>query len=97
MAHDAGADEKGGCGIDEEEDHRTLKVSLSLGEADFKGGAPSSPLLKGMDLDLSFAARKTEVNARMDYEGVQEESLLVIFDLPDGSQGESTVSLSLRL
>ena len=73
----------------EEDDHRTLKVSLSLEENDFKLTGPSSPLMKGMDLDLSFAARKTDAGA--DREGVQEESLLVIFDLPDGSQGESMV------
>jgi hypothetical protein len=50
---------------------------------------PTSPLLKGMDLDLSFAeGRKRESD---NYEGIQEESVLVIFDLPDGSQGESMV------
>lgn len=74
----------------EEEDLRTLEVAVEeLGDP--KQG-PASPLLRGMDLDLTFAAsRKSEEGVGL--RGVQEESVLVIFDLPDGSQGESLVRL----
>lgn len=54
-------------------------------------GAPSSPLLKGMDLDLSLAPRKQEediVSRR-----AQEENIVVNFELPDGSYGESIFKL----
>ena len=54
-------------------------------------GAPSSPLLKGMDLDLSLASRKND--SRADNNRVQEGNILVNFDLPDGSQGESSFKL----
>jgi len=54
-------------------------------------GAPSSPLLKGMDLDLSLASRKSD--SRADNERVQEGSIVVNFDLPDGSQGEGVFKL----
>ena len=55
------------------------------------GNGPASPLaLHGLDLDLSLAARKTS-GSDSHYTGIQEESLLVVFDLPDGSQGEAVV------
>lgn len=50
----------------------------------------NSPLMRGMDLDLSFAVAKdpyAQVN------GIQENSVNVVFELPDGSQGESTFKL----
>lgn len=50
--------------------------------------APSSPLLKGMDLDLSLASKKG-----IESKCVQEDTILVNFDLPDGSQGESYFKL----
>jgi hypothetical protein len=45
----------------------------------------NSPLLRGMDLDLSFAACKNSY----EQEGIQEQDMNVVFELPDGSQGES--------
>lgn len=49
---------------------------------------------KGVNLDLSFAAdSKTDHDSNTHREGIQEETLLVVFDLPDGSQGESMFKL----
>jgi hypothetical protein len=59
----------------------------------YSGIALSSPLMKGMDLDLSFAAASKNTYKRGDCEGIQEESVTVVFDLPDGSQGESSFKL----
>ena len=92
---DAKGDERGGggaagAGEDEGEDGRTLCVSAEWDSDESKAG-PSSPggLLHGLDLDLTLAERKDGGGHR----GVQEESVLVVFDLPDGSQGESTFKL----
>lgn len=76
--------------FEEDEDGRTLTISDDPVEC--KAG-PSSPVLH-MDLDLSFAARKNP-GTESNYTGIQEESILVIFELPDGSQGESMVSSSV--
>lgn len=46
----------------------------------------SSPLLKGMGLDLSFAAESKEDH--YEQSGIQEHQVTVVFELPDGSQGE---------
>lgn len=53
--------------------------------------APSSPLLQGMDLDLSLAPRKNE--QEIDSQRIQEENIIVNFELPDGSYGESIFKL----
>lgn len=50
----------------------------------------NSPLMRGMDLDLSFAAAKDPYEQ---VDGIQEHSVNVVFELPDGSQGESTFKL----
>eukprot|EP01031_Cornospumella_fuschlensis_P041378 gene41377-50494_t len=51
----------------------------------------ASPLLRGMSLNLSLAA---EAKARLnDPVAVQEELINVVFDLPDGSQGEGSFKL----
>lgn len=64
--------------------------------------SPSSPLVKGMQLDLSFAAASKDMGRRLDFKRgddeaeeipIQESSVLVVFDLPDGSQGESEFKL----
>ncbi len=52
--------------------------------------SPSSPLLKGMDLDLSLAPRKDE---EQDSSRLQEGSIVVNFELPDGSYGESVFKI----
>lgn len=51
----------------------------------------NSPLLRGMDLDLSFAASKGPYESQG--AGIQEQDVTVVFDLPDGSQGESKFKL----
>jgi hypothetical protein len=51
---------------------------------------PPSPGSPVMGLDLSLAPRKDE---SFDGEHVQEGSIVVNFDLPDGSQGESVFKL----
>ena len=54
---------------------------------------------EGMDLDLSFAMAEAmskdgkESSELKNSEGVQDENILVVFDLPDGSQGESQFKL----
>ena len=42
--------------------------------------SPSS-LPKGFDLDLTFPERKSNNNMK----GIQEESILIVFDLPDAA------------
>jgi hypothetical protein len=66
---------------DEEEDERTLIIH---GETT---ASKSFAAVRGVgELDLSLAERKTRG-------GVQEECVVVVFDLPDGSQGEATFKL----
>jgi hypothetical protein len=48
--------------------------------------------LKGMSLDLSLAAEAKQFRNRTEPE-IQEESLTIVFDLPDGSQGENVFKL----
>lgn len=73
--------------------------------------SPSSPLVKGMQLDLSFTAASKKVRKGLDFKQnsdsaadgesytdleelpVQESSVTVVFDLPDGSQGENVFKL----
>lgn len=50
-------------------------------------------VIRGMGLDLSFAPAKG--NERDAGKGIQETSVLVVFDLPDGSQGESYFKLGV--
>jgi hypothetical protein len=56
----------------------------------------SSPNARGIALDLSFAAEpkgSQSRSSRSDEPGIQEESLNIVFDLPDGSQGENNFKL----
>ena len=55
--------------------------------------AVSRPTPNGVSLDLSLAAVSKGINDEKDSEGIQENNILVIFDLPDGSQGESLFKL----
>lgn len=50
--------------------------------------SPSAMVMKGMNLDLSLAEPKEEYNDES-CSRVQEEAVNVVFDLPDGSQGEN--------
>jgi hypothetical protein len=70
-----------------EDDKDTITINSARNNQDAK---ISSPLLRGMDLDLSFAASK---EPNLDREGIQEQDITVIFELPDGSQGESVFKL----
>ena len=58
-------------------------------------GERSHPLpqqvIRGMELDLSLAPAKG--NEIEDRKPIQETNVLVVFDLPDGSQGESFFKL----
>lgn len=74
-----------------DDDPRT--ITLSSMESDQPGKHPSSPLLKGMDLDLSYTRDRKGFDNDEEYRrrGVQEEEVMVIFELPDGSQGEMQV------
>lgn len=69
----------------DEEDPRGDFISY-MDTADAKG-VPSSH--RGVGLDLSFAAADKK-GAESAPSGVQEENVVVVFELPDGSQGEST-------
>ena len=51
----------------------------------------SPPSVKG--LDLSFAMRHAELEPSTSDVPIQEQDILVIFNLPDGSQGESEFKL----
>jgi hypothetical protein len=55
----------------------------------------SSPNARGIALDLSFAAepKGQSRSSRSDEPDIQEESLNIVFDLPDGSQGENHFKL----
>lgn len=57
--------------------------------------AQPSPHLRGMDLDLSFAAAESKDNNQIDNDciRIQEEQINVVFELPDGSQGENAFKL----
>lgn len=61
--------------------------------------SPASPQAMGMQLDLSFAADKQRKDAKSSSEDedeaipIQEMCITVVFDLPDGSQGESIFKL----
>ena len=81
-------DDEGG----EEDGGRTLTICADWAEEMQAKAGPSSPggLLHGLDLDLSLAERKSDGPRGR---GVQEECVLVVFDLPDGSQGESMFKL----
>jgi hypothetical protein len=52
--------------------------------------APSSPTRR-MDLDLSSTFRRAE--SKDDHVDIQESEVMVIFDLPDGSQTEQNVCI----
>ena len=67
-----------------------LEVSIE-NESLTKNGptSPASPGGLSLGLDLTLAPRKDDVRA----ERVQEDSIVVNFDLPDGSQGESVFKL----
>jgi hypothetical protein len=68
-----------------EDDKNTITVNSS------RAVKLNSPLLRGMDLDLSFAASKGPYEQQGS--GIQEQEVNVIFELPDGSQGESKFKL----
>lgn len=70
-----------------DDDKDTIRVS----SAQVPNTKLNSPLMRGMELNLSFAADRKDSydeSAR-----IQEQDVLVIFELPDGSQGENRFKL----
>lgn len=63
----------------------------SASNADFNH-ALSPKIPKGMNLDLSLAAEAKQTRTSSEPE-IQEEALTIVFDLPDGSQGENNFKL----
>ena len=92
---------------DEESDDKSTTISIL--HADMYGGDGdepaeeressrhhSQPLLRGMNLlDLSFAAGSKEplYDPQCRVYHIQEQEVMVLFDLPDGSQGEHRFKL----
>lgn len=73
-------------------DSKNIKINNSN---DRRSGKQISPnlKLKGIDnLDLSFAAISKDHEVLYN---IQEDSVNVIFDLPDGSQGENLFKLGI--
>jgi len=69
------------------------KLSMDYDEDGASGGkgevpSPSEARMVGNRLDLSLAEPKKGIGVEV-HEGIQEELIDVIFDLPDGSQGEA--------
>ena len=83
--------------IDEkEEDSRVISVDRNddydeSEDLDYKSYALPQQIIRGMGLDLSLAPAKGD--EKESGKGIQESNVLVVFDLPDGSQGESTFKL----
>mmetsp|Transcript_19537 Transcript_19537/g.18871 ORF Transcript_19537/g.18871 Transcript_19537/m.18871 type:complete len:155 (+) Transcript_19537:108-572(+) len=77
----------------EKEDSRMISLNQDdydeTEDADYKNYALPQQVIRGMGLDLSLADAKGKVYK----EGIQESNVLVVFDLPDGSQGESSFKL----
>ena len=69
---------------DAEEFYEVTQEALSTNQS------AESPLMKGMNLDLSLASRKDEGDGSF---RLQEGSIVVNFELPDGSFGESIFKL----
>ena len=69
---------------DAEEFYEVAQEALSTNQS------AESPLMKGMNLDLSLASRKDEGDGSF---RLQEGSIVVNFELPDGSFGESIFKL----
>ena len=67
-----------------EEDNRTFVM------AERDATSYCSPSKKSSSLELNFA--KVDFNSQENEEGIQEQPILVVFELPDGSVAESYVS-----
>lgn len=60
-------------------------------DSDYKSNLRPRKVRQGMGLDLSRAPAKGDEGDSG--KGIQETNVLVVFDLPDGSQGESFFKL----
>lgn len=60
-------------------------------DSDYKSYLLPQQVIRGMGLDLSRAPAKGD--EKDTGKGIQETTVLVVFDLPDGSQGESFFKL----
>jgi hypothetical protein len=74
-----------------DDDKHTITVTGSGAGTVTSPGAAGA--MRGMGLNLSFAAADSKSEAYPPAMGIQEESVTVVFDLPDGSQGESSFKL----
>lgn len=63
-------------------------------DSDYKSYLLPQQVIRGMGLDLSRAPAKGD--EKDTGKGIQETTVLVVFDLPDGSQGESFFKLGNR-
>ena len=71
-----------------DDDKDTITISNAR---DLHNTKLNSPLMKGMELNLSLAAaRKDSFDGS---HGINEQDVLVVFELPDGSQGENRFKL----
>eukprot|EP00607_Mallomonas_marina_P001098 CAMPEP_0182428376 /NCGR_PEP_ID=MMETSP1167-20130531/22664_1 /TAXON_ID=2988 /ORGANISM="Mallomonas Sp, Strain CCMP3275" /LENGTH=119 /DNA_ID=CAMNT_0024611249 /DNA_START=279 /DNA_END=639 /DNA_ORIENTATION=+ len=89
------SESKGSCSWDpddKEEDDRTIFVDGDDCYQHDPNSYSSPSKLRGMGLDLSFAESFTK-DEMDDEEVIQESTILVVFDLPDGSQGEGEFKL----
>lgn len=71
---------------DEDNDNNDGSEFFNISESK---DAPVSPLSKRMGLDLSSARRGEEFKSNGP--NIQESEVMIIFDLPDGSQSEHQV------
>ena len=81
---------------EDEEDKITISLQGAQGDESRRPDSSShSPLLRGMNLDLSFAAGSKEPLYGQQHRSyhIQEQEVMVVFDLPDGSQGENRFKL----
>ncbi len=72
-------------------DHK-LSSSNNSSNSSFNNHSFSPKIPKGMTLDLSLAAEAKQTRTDSEPE-IQEEALTIVFDLPDGSQGENNFKL----
>ena len=85
---------------EKEEDSRMIAVDRDddydeIEDLDYKSYPLPQQVIRGMGLDLSLAPAKGD--EKESGKGIQESSVLVVFDLPDGSQGESFFKLGKQL
>mmetsp|Transcript_14376 Transcript_14376/g.13000 ORF Transcript_14376/g.13000 Transcript_14376/m.13000 type:complete len:166 (-) Transcript_14376:40-537(-) len=86
--------------FDSFDDDRTIPITspspVTYSSSDSKDKPLTSRLSMTVDLNLSLARAETKQSARYDQFAdttLQEKTIIVVFDLPDGSQGEGCFKL----